>query len=705
MGGWTTRYTHSSWRKTSRNQQLAALWRSDADRRGAAEWLSTYPDGNIGLPLGPCSGLIAVDIDTDDPEIIGAIEGVLPQTPWRRVGKKGAVLIFRWRDHKTTRIRDENEKTVCEILSRGTQIVIPPSIHPDTGKPYWANCNLVDILPMVPVAPQDIAIIIRGVLADLGIKVSRTVKTGVTQFVPAGSRDNALVSTAGLFAMAVSRGERTLRSALDQIAVWVETFTQKVVGDEMSIEKAQQKLVQFLISDVMGEKKKTLPTGWDEGMTPEELKALGLTPTEENLAWSYEKATEFLHKVISETMDMESIGFRNNIEFLLGRMAASNEISTMQVDSLLKTIHDLSAKRITMLALRKRLKELQGGKIEGNDHTEIAEAMLKDLGKYDREVRGEGGKLWRWDGACWAELEEDEINQLLYREYSKLPAAKKAGDHVGIIKVLHKLAYKPLAEVNVPGLNFANGYLTADLDSGRIDKIYGATYTLPYRYLPERWDRASLWTEFLYDIWGEDKDYVEKVQCLQEAIAATMFGIAPQHQRVSALGGKCHRQVDGQECRRGPAARRDEVSGQPDGLVEPVPSRPDVRQVAQQCRRAQREEEDPGCQVQGDRDRRHDHGPAQDGQPFEFRPKAAHWFSSNHPPDSDESDDGFSRRWIFFFFENKIPSGKRITNYADILLEAEREEIAGVGRSRTASVAGARLHHSSVVDATGEPAQ
>ena len=137
------------------------------------QWLSEYANGNIGLPLGPCSGLIAVDIDTDDPEIIGAIEGVLPQTPWRRVGKKGAVLIFKWRDHKTTRIRDENEKTVCEILSRGTQIVIPPSIHPDTGKPYWANCNLVDILPMVPVAPQDIAIIIRGVLADLGITVPR----------------------------------------------------------------------------------------------------------------------------------------------------------------------------------------------------------------------------------------------------------------------------------------------------------------------------------------------------------------------------------------------------------------------------------------------------------------------------------------------------------------------------------------------------
>jgi hypothetical protein len=111
------------------------------------QWLALYPDGNIGLPLGPCSNLMAIDIDSDDPRVIAAIEKTLPPTPWWRVGKKGKMLIYRYNGERTRRIRDQNDKTIVEILSRGTQIVIPPSIHPDTGKAYWSNCELVDVLP------------------------------------------------------------------------------------------------------------------------------------------------------------------------------------------------------------------------------------------------------------------------------------------------------------------------------------------------------------------------------------------------------------------------------------------------------------------------------------------------------------------------------------------------------------------------------
>ena len=44
-------------------QQFADRMPSDQDQQ---LWLEMYGDHNMGLPLGPQSGLVAVDIDTDD---------------------------------------------------------------------------------------------------------------------------------------------------------------------------------------------------------------------------------------------------------------------------------------------------------------------------------------------------------------------------------------------------------------------------------------------------------------------------------------------------------------------------------------------------------------------------------------------------------------------------------------------------------------
>jgi putative DNA primase/helicase len=69
-------------------------------------------------------------------------------------------------------------------------------------------------------------------------------------------------------------------------------------------------------------------------------------------------------------------------------------------------------------------------------------------------------------------------------------------------------------------------------------------------------------------------------------------------------------------------------------------------------------------------------GQHKNGQPFDFQPQCAHWFSSNHAPKSDDSDDGFARRWLFFTFNKRLAKEGRIDDYEDVLLEAEREEIA-----------------------------
>jgi hypothetical protein len=82
---------------------------------------------------------------------------------------------------------------------------------------------------------------------------------------------------------------------------------------------------------------------------------------------------------------------------------------------------------------------------------------------------------------------------------------------VGIVKILHKRAYKPLQEVNVPGLNFANGYLTTDLvlrppTRSTARPTRSRTGTCRNGGTGRRCGPSSCTTSG-----GEDKDYVEKV--------------------------------------------------------------------------------------------------------------------------------------------------------------------------------------------------
>ena len=104
-----------------------------------AMWVKAYPDHNIGLPFGAASGLCAIDIDTEDEALIAAILDVLPPTPWTRIGASGMGLIYKWSGQRNFKLRGEEGGMILEFLGMGNQMVVPPSIHPDTKRPYTAD--------------------------------------------------------------------------------------------------------------------------------------------------------------------------------------------------------------------------------------------------------------------------------------------------------------------------------------------------------------------------------------------------------------------------------------------------------------------------------------------------------------------------------------------------------------------------------------
>lgn len=92
----------------------------------------------IGICLGPASNLVAVDIDTDDKNVLDKV----PYSPVVRRGRKGEVRFFQY--NKNIDSRTYHKKKI-EILSVGRQVVIPPSIHPETNKPYeWTQGDLLN---------------------------------------------------------------------------------------------------------------------------------------------------------------------------------------------------------------------------------------------------------------------------------------------------------------------------------------------------------------------------------------------------------------------------------------------------------------------------------------------------------------------------------------------------------------------------------
>lgn len=640
-------------------------------------WLETFPDGNIGLPMGPSSGLVSIDIDTDDPKVLRVLDQVLPPTPWTRVGKKGMVRIYKYNGERTNRIKGSDGAMICEILSKGTQIVLPPSIHPDTGRPYVANAPLYEVLGIVPNLPGDIENIIRGALGAIGVEVSVGSGNNKTvTFVPAGARDNQMVYMAGLFARAVIRGERTLLGVLGEMETWVNNFVENVIGDELSIEKAQHKVVEFLVKDVTGERRAALPLNWDDGLTEEDKEKLGLTFTQEDEKWAVDKILEHLASEFERYPEASDARRMVSIDIALDRVArAEGSLSVLDEERVLRFIQQQSANTITVNALRKQMATLRRGDIAGESHHEVAVAAVKFVAKFG-ELRYFAGNFWQWKGAFWEKVEESMLQTIIATEYGSYPACKRHSDYMGVMKVMTSIVAKELKQINLKGLNFANGYLTEDLQLVPHNPDHGMTYILPYRYLPELAGHMPIFNQYLDDSWADDADYMDKVAAMQEAIGASLFGYAPIYQRAFCLFGQPG---------SGKSVMSTIVRGLcPDNSISSIPPHEwgdkflPIEMYGKVINFAGELSESKS--IPGDIFKQVIEGEMITGQhknesPFQFRPTCAQWFNSNHLPKTRDSSDGFNRRWLIIEWNKRVAADKKIPDLAQIILDYEKEAI------------------------------
>lgn len=129
-----------------------------------------WPDAGLCVALG-YNDVIAIDVDTDDDAMRTALSAVMPHSTVQKRGEKGFTAFYRGSRAIIPRHFDINKQRVVDLLGYGTQTVIPPTVHPDTQRPYvWlTDDTLENTHPHdLPELPDDIADQIADALAPFG---------------------------------------------------------------------------------------------------------------------------------------------------------------------------------------------------------------------------------------------------------------------------------------------------------------------------------------------------------------------------------------------------------------------------------------------------------------------------------------------------------------------------------------------------------
>ncbi len=644
------------------------------DEATLKEWLVGYRDYGIGVAAGEASGIVFIDIDTELEKELNVIEALLPPTPYYKTGKKGKTYAFKYDGHRAFKIKDTTGRMIVECLSTGNQTVIQGH-HPD-GMDYVESVPLWQVKGSLPPLPRQIEEMLRGSLRETGAKLSLVGSTRVTTWTASGSRDVKMIAVAGAFARGVLRGEMSLKRARLELEGWFEGFTEKVVGDEISLEKGMSKLLEFIRKDI-GDKRAILPKGWDESLTDAEKSEWGLDFGEHDVEWSADQIRRYLADAYRD-FGADSQERADAVMLMLEKVAHARWLKSrpMDFDRIVNWIKDTSQLRVSSATLKTQIKQLQNLGCSGGSHTEIAKALLERL-EETGEVRHARGIFWRWGGSHWEPLKDTLIHETLALEFGDLPGATKAHDHRGVMQILRSLRDRELETSGVSGVNFANGFLRQDGRFVAHDPTHGATYTLPYRFLEGEGSRATRWHNFLQVTWGLDNDYQDKVNALQEIICAALLGVGPLFQRAMLMYGLAG---------TGKSVVLQVISGLfPDSVITNTP--PDkwsdkfsITQLSKSMLNICGELPD-NRRLMGATFKEVITGEPMDGQfkgqdIFKFRSKALHIFASNHLPKTSDTSEGFNRRWLIVEFNRVVPQEERVLGLGEVLLEEEREQIA-----------------------------
>jgi P4 family phage/plasmid primase-like protien len=447
----------------------------------------------------------------------------------------------------------------------------------------------------------------------------------------------------------------------------------------MDPDKGVAKVLEFLAKDL--EKGRTMRDGWDEGLSQDFRNhpvIARLAELNQSQRWTVKSAQDWLFRKLNEKPD-DLDWMATSVDELIALVARDQHFSDGHLFALIAYIKrqckplGLGDRALKHMFARARNGQEQE---EPETHRAIARGVLDDL-KREGEIRFDHGQFWQWNGSCFEKLDADALYMHVANNVIDSVLVRRHSDYKAIVEVLERMCKAPLVQSEEHGINFANGFVGEDLQLIAHDPKFGATFTLPFNYDRDKATRCPRWIDFLHDCWGDEPDFLERVNALQEIFAVTLFKIAPVYQRAFLLFGRAG-------TGKTQILKVLRAMLPPDAVAELGPQHWGekftlvdlIGKAANICGELPENGMITGNVfkevVEGSPVRAEFKG--QDG--FVFVPQCAQWFASNYLPVSRDSTRGFIRRWLILDFNQVIPEEKQVKSLAELLVAEEREAIA-----------------------------
>ena len=172
----------------------------------------------IGIPVGRANKICVVDIDHATEDEYKIIDSNIPKSPYARKGAKGEARLYRQPMTYSTPVRQikKKDKVIVEFFYSNRQLVIPPSIHPDTKKRYvWTQETFgpdTDVSEM-PELGDNRDIVIEKLLA--GEKIDKS------QILSPGSHRHDRATT--YYAQLAAKGIYSMDELVYHMLIWDKT--------------------------------------------------------------------------------------------------------------------------------------------------------------------------------------------------------------------------------------------------------------------------------------------------------------------------------------------------------------------------------------------------------------------------------------------------------------------------------------------------
>lgn len=659
---------------------FASLPLADA-MAATADW----PDDDqlgVALLVGPTNNLSAVRLRATDAKLLDLINQFIPESSATVYQDGAEVRLYYFNEHLTplTLFDDHNELPYLEVLTTGDPI-------------YLATQAMPPSLPNLVAMPTLSSLKVKALhkeLAEAGYPVfesleSRGQTSALCSHYLEAESEITLRRLAVISAANVYRGVTTLLTAIRHLELETTAHIARLTKQNgepptrFTLDELRATLIRQLQSWCEFHGRGLLPLVL-AGITPAVVASLNLP---EDL-FSFLEDDQAIRSWFNTELKKLGNDQSARIELLnelVQRLASNRTITPVSEHALCSYAATQADAGISSGPLLKRLKIVKKELRFMKTTSDVIDDICSRL-RAITEHRSQAGTLFSWDGSYWAELPNSDLMDYIlcwYSDYSCIAGA--SGTKFLREQVIQRFR-KPLVTHNVPGANFRNGVVTA---TGKLiphDPGMGKTYVLPVTYnpkMPNDLDTAApMLAAFLKDCWGLDPDYAEKLQFLREAIGVTLFGAATKFQRAFLLQGVA-------QSGKSQLLTMLKAVFPPQMVASVLPESwatfADAQQLSHRllniCGELPASRKIPASHFKDIIDGTPQMRKRSDAQFLEptFTPVSAHWFASNHIPQSQDNTNGFFRRWAVLTFNRPVHPTKIVRN---IGLQIARAEAAGI---------------------------